>query len=92
MILWEKIILRKNNRATITYTKEFKEKFHEEYRVEKLPSQILSDMGIDHHILGKRRKDGLVAKMKIYELRPEGFEDIRKKSLWSYGYKATNRC
>ncbi|MBU3146993.1 HTH domain-containing protein [Clostridium sp. CF012] len=70
--------IQKVSAKSITYTKEFKENFQEEYRAGKLPSQILSDMGIDHHMLGKRRKDGFVAKMKVYELRPEGFEDIRK--------------
>lgn len=65
---------------SITYTKEFKEKFEEGYRAGKLPSQILADMGIDHHILGKRRKDSLVARIKIYELRPEGCEDTRKSN------------
>lgn len=65
---------------SITYTKEFKEKFEEEYRAGKLPSQILADMGIDHRILGKKRKDGLVARMKLYESRPEGCEDTRKNN------------
>ena len=65
---------------SITYTKEFKEKFEEEYRAGKLPSQILADMGIDHRILGKKRKDGLVARMKLYKLRPEGCEDTRKNN------------
>ena len=65
---------------SITYTKEFKEKFEEDYRAGKLPSQILADMGIDHRILGKKRKDGLVARMKLYELRPEGCEDTRKNN------------
>ncbi|HZK56497.1 MAG TPA: HTH domain-containing protein [Desulfosporosinus sp.] len=65
---------------SITYTKEFKEKFEEDYRAGKLPSQILADMGIDHRILGKRRKDGLVVRMKRYELRPEGCEDTRKNN------------
>jgi hypothetical protein len=65
---------------SITYTKEFKEKFEEEYRSGKLPSQILADMGIDHRILGKKRKDSLVARMKLYELRPEGCEDTRKNN------------
>lgn len=37
-------------------------------------------MGIDHRILGKKRKDGLVARMKLYELRPEGCEDTRKNN------------
>lgn len=30
-------------------------------------------MGVDHRILGKKRKDSLVARMKLYELGPEGF-------------------
>lgn len=65
---------------SIIYTKEFKEKFEEEYCAGKLPSQILADMGIDHRILGKRRKGSLVTRMKLYELRPEGCEDTRKNS------------
>ena len=65
---------------SITYTKEFKEKFEEEYRSGKLPSQILTDMGIDPRILGRRRREGLVARMKLYELRPEGCEDTRKNN------------
>jgi transposase len=65
---------------SITYTKEFKEKFEEEYRAGKPPSQILTDMGIDHRILGKKRKSGLVSRMKLYELRPEGCEDTRKNN------------
>lgn len=72
--------IKKVSLKSITYTKEFKEKFEEEYRAGKLPSQILADMGIDHRILGRKRKDGLVARMKQYELRPEGCEDTRKNS------------
>ena len=70
--------VRKVSAKSITYTKEFKEKFEEEYRGGKLPSQILSDMGLDPHMLGNSRKSGLVTRMKMYELRPEGFEDTRK--------------
>lgn len=78
--------LRKNpyidkvSAKSITYTKEFKEKFEEEYRLGNLPSQILADMGIDPRILGRRRKESLVARMKLYELRPEGCEDTRKNN------------
>lgn len=78
--------LRKNpyiqnvSAKSITYTQEFKEKFEQEYRGGKLPSQILAGMGIDHRILGKKRKDSLVARMKLYELRPERFEDTRKNN------------
>lgn len=72
--------IEKVSAKSITYTKEFKEKFREDYRAGKLPSEILSDMGIDHRILGRKRKDSLVARMKLYELRPEGYEDTRKNN------------
>jgi transposase-like protein len=72
--------IKKVSTTSITYTKEFKERFGEEYRAGKLPSQILADLGIDHHILGNRRKDSLVARLKLYELRPEGCEDTRKNN------------
>jgi hypothetical protein len=61
--------IQKVSAKSITYTKKIKEKFQEEYRAGKLPSQILSDMRIYHHMLGKRRQDGFVVKMKVYELR-----------------------
>jgi len=70
--------VQKVSTKTITYTKEFKEKFEEEYRSGKLPSQILNDMGLDHRMLGRRRQDSLVSRMKLYQLRPEGCEDTRK--------------
>lgn len=82
----QQIKLRKNpyvqkvSAKSITYTKEFKEKFEEEYCGGKLPSQILNDMGLDPRILGKRRRSSIVSRMKLYELRPEGFEDTRKSN------------
>lgn len=72
--------IEKVTAKSITYTKEFKEKFEQEYRLGKLPSQILIDMGIDPRILGKRRKDSIVSRMKLYELRPEGCADTRKNN------------
>ena len=72
--------IKKVSVKSITYTKEFKEKFEEEYCAGKLPSQILAGMGIDHCVLGKKRKDSLVARMKLYKLRPEGYEDTRKNN------------
>lgn len=70
--------IQKVSEKSITYTKEFKEKFIEEYRAGKIPSQILADMGIDYRILGKKRVDSLAARMRLYETRPEGYEDTRK--------------
>jgi transposase len=78
--LQKNLYIKKVSAKSIIYTKEFKERFEEEYRAGKLPSQILADMGIDHRILGKKRKDSLVARMKLYELRPEGCEDTRKNN------------
>ena len=78
--LSENPYIRKVSATTITYTKEFKERFEEEYRAGKLPSQILIDMEIDPRVLGKRRKDSLVQRIKLYESRPEGCEDARKNS------------
>lgn len=72
--------IEKVSSKTITYTKEFKERFESEYRAGKLPSQILADMGIDHKVLGHRRKNSLVQRIKMYELRPEGCEDTRKNN------------
>lgn len=72
--------IEKVSAKSITYTKEFKEKFEEEYKLGKLPSQILADMGIDPRILGKRRKDSIVSRMRLYELRPEGCDDTRKNN------------
>ena len=42
--------------TTITYTKEFKERFEEEYRAGRTPLQIFIDMRIDPHVLGMKRK------------------------------------
>lgn len=64
--------------TTITYTRELKEKFGEEYRAGRTPSQILINMGIDPCVLGKRRRDSLVQRIKQYALRAEGCEDTRK--------------
>lgn len=72
--------IEKVSSKTITYTKEFKERFESEYRAGKLPSQILDGMGIDPKVLGRRRKNSLVQRIKMYELRPEGFEDTRKNN------------
>lgn len=38
----------------------------------------MTECGIDHQLLGRRRKDGLVAMVKKCELRLDGFEDTRK--------------
>ena len=72
--------VQKVSAKSITYTKKFKEEFEEKYRGGKLPAQILDDMGLDHYILGRSRSKSIVTRMKLCELRPEGFEDTRKNN------------
>ena len=75
--------LRKNkyvkhvSEKAITYTEEFKEVFTLEYNSGKLPSQILTEMGLDPKVLGYKRLDGIVATAKKQSVRPEGFKDTR---------------
>lgn len=75
--------LRKNkyvkhvSEKAITYTEEFKEVFMMEYNSGKLPSQILTEMGFNYKVLGKRRIDNIVHTTKKQALRPEGFKDTR---------------
>lgn len=61
----------------ITYTEEFKEVFLLEYNSGKLPSQILTEMGFDCKLLGRKRIDSIVQRTKNQSLRPEGFKDTR---------------
>lgn len=78
--LGENPYVKKVSAKSITYTKEFKEAFEVEYRLGKPPIKIFTDMGFDYQMLGKRRRDGIVARMKKYELRSEGTEDQRKNN------------
>lgn len=77
-ILRENPYIKRVSEKAITYTKEFKERFSEEYFSGKLPSQILIDMGIDYHLLGQCRTDSIAKRMKAYNLRAEGCKDTRK--------------
>ncbi|PKM60714.1 MAG: hypothetical protein CVU99_06735 [Firmicutes bacterium HGW-Firmicutes-4] len=79
--LLENQYIKTVSEKTITYTKEFREIFSEEYFSGKKPSQILIEMRIDPHILGYRRINSIVNRVKKYEQRPEKFEDMRKKRV-----------
>ncbi|WP_211226692.1 HTH domain-containing protein [Sporomusa ovata] len=46
----------------------------------------LREMGIDTRLLGKRRINSIVQRIKQYELRPEGCEDKRRSNA---GWPAT---
>ncbi len=72
--------VEKVSKKSIRYTKTFKERFHEAYQSGKSPSQILSDMGIDPKVLGKKRRDSIVSRIKDYSLRVEGFKDLRSQN------------
>lgn len=69
--------VKKVSEKAITYTEEFKEIFILEYNEGKLPSQILVDMGFDYKVLGQKRIDNIVQRIKHQSLRPEGFKDTR---------------
>lgn len=76
--LRENPYIKKVSDKSITYTTEFRELFANEYRAGKIPSQILTECGINHQLLGEKRKSALVAMVKKCELRAKGFEDTRK--------------
>ncbi|MEQ8156286.1 MAG: HTH domain-containing protein [Clostridiaceae bacterium] len=70
--------IKKVSDKSITYTTDFRELFANEYRAGKTPSQILTECGINPRVLGKQRRDGIVARIKKFENRVAGFEDTRK--------------
>lgn len=79
--------IKKVSDKSITYTTEFRELFANEYRAGKSPSQILVECGIDHRLLGRRRKDALVKMVRKCEIRIDGFEDTRKGNSGRPGTK-----
>lgn len=69
----EQEILRSNrfvlnvSEARITYSKDFKNRFAEEYHAGKKPKQIFIDAGFDPQILGPKRIERAAAKWrKLY--------------------------
>lgn len=72
--------IEKVSETNISYTKEFKERFYQEYQSGIGPSAILRDMGIDPTLLGKRRRDSLVQRVKDYAARIDGYQDLRGKN------------
>ena len=72
--------VKKINKKSITYNKEFKETFMLEYNNGKLPSIILAEMGFDTGILGRSRIHAITERFKKQSRRPEGFKDTRTDS------------
>lgn len=83
----EQELLRKNpyvvkvSQTTITYSEQFKQQFFTAYQHGEPPSKILRDMGFNPGMLGKRRKDSLIRRVKEYSIREKGFEDARGENF-----------
>ena len=63
----------KVSKANVFFTEEFKEEFMRMYRMGIGTREILRRMDIDPGILGKRRMDGLLGRIRVQSSRPEGF-------------------
>lgn len=62
----------------INYTEEFKELFLIDYQNGIFPSEIFRKYGFDPKVIGQRRRDGFVYRLKKQNERIEGFKDTRK--------------
>jgi len=61
--------ISKVSEKSIFYTDEFYNEFAREYAKGMQVQKILRSMGIDPSILGKKRREGIVASMKRYQAR-----------------------
>ena len=57
------------SKKSISYTDEFYNEFAKEYSKGTMVQDILRHLGIDPVTLGKKRRDGIVARMKRYQER-----------------------
>ncbi len=78
----EEVEMLRANRYTFTvtpfalsFTKEFKELFLEEYRAGNIPRQILEKYGYPADVLGKRRIWGIACNIKHQYASPEGLHE-----------------
>lgn len=62
----------------INYTEEFKQLFLIDYQNGVLPSEIFRKYGFDPKVIGQRRSDNFVYRVKKQSERVEGFKDTRK--------------
>ena len=74
------IYVKNVSEKAITYTEDFRMKFAMKYQEGVSPSSILIDMGFDPIVLGKKRQDGIVTRIKNNLDRPQGFTDTRKNN------------
>lgn len=72
-----KYISRVSNKY-ITYTDEFYNEFAKEYAKRRNVQDILVNFGIDPVVLGKKRRDGIVARMRRYQARASNDSELHK--------------
>lgn len=70
--------VRNVSEKSITYTKEFKERFYHDYLNGESPTSIFRKYGFDTTILGRNRIFSFQKRIQKESLRPEGFTDTRK--------------
>jgi hypothetical protein len=70
--------VKKASEKTVTYTKELKEYFWEEYQKGRPPSAIMRSAGFEPRMLGQDRVLNLKKHCMKYANRPEGMQDLRQ--------------
>ncbi|MBI9095642.1 MAG: hypothetical protein JEY71_12235 [Sphaerochaeta sp.] len=66
------------SKKLIYYTDEFYNEFAKEYAKRRNVQDILVSLGIDPIVLGKRRRDGIVKRMKRYQARAGNDSELHK--------------
>jgi len=72
-----KYISRVSNKS-ITYTDEFYNEFAKEYAKGTMVQDIFRSLGIDPVVLGKKRRNGIVARMRRYQARAGNDSELHK--------------
>ena len=70
--------VKKASDKAITYSEEFKEEFIKRLQARDNPSKILTELGFNTKVLGKRRVSEIARRCKKYALRSDGTKDTRK--------------
>lgn len=67
----------KVSESSVQFTSEFKIIIERESHQGKTQKRILSDLGIDSEVFGKRRLNSMFVRTRAQAKRPEGFERIK---------------
>lgn len=78
-LLHQNPYVKKVSHKAITYTDEFKTVFMQKYAEGSTPSVILTELGFDPRMLGRRRINGLVERMHRHVRRDGDCHDLRKE-------------